>query len=152
VHDSETFHWHYRPGLMLAIRYLRNHHVAVVETSLSELPRLSPSTIRLALKLFPRFLDRADVTFPIIIAGRGWYQIALDGRHRISKAIWNGLGTLPTVRVAWWYSLELLIPGFYEVEWLYLFLRRELRRSGRHPRTGAGGVPGRAGDPGGTLR
>ncbi len=88
---------------MLAIRYLRKHHEAVVETPLSELPRLSRSTIQLALRLFPRFLDRADVTFPIIIAGRGWYQIALDGRHRISKAIWTGIASLPTVRVAWWY-------------------------------------------------
>jgi hypothetical protein len=90
--------------------------------------------IRFAIRLFPRFLDRADVTFPVIIAGRGWYQIALDGRHRISKAIWTGLDRLPTVRIPWGYALELLFPGVYEVEWLFLFLRKELRKAGHHPR------------------
>ena len=97
---------------------------------MAELPRLSMRMIRLALRLSPRFLDRADVTFPVIIAGRGWYQIALDGRHRISKAIWNGVPSLHAVRVPWWYALELLCPGVYEVEWLALFLRKELRKAG----------------------
>jgi hypothetical protein len=129
--DSGSFVWHRRPGLLLAIRYLRSHSVEVVETSLAELPQLSPRTIRLALRLFPRFLDRADLTFPVIIAGRGWSQIALDGRHRISKAIWTSRSSLPAVRVPWRFALELLFPGVYEVEWLVLFLRRELRRSGR---------------------
>jgi len=132
--DSESFVWHRRPGLLLAIRYLRNHHVEVVETPLTELPKLSKRAIRLALRLFPRFLERADLTFPVIIAGRGWYHIALDGRHRISKAIWTGHPSLPAVHVSWWYALELLFPGVYEVEWLVLFLRKELRRSGRKHR------------------
>lgn len=131
---SLSYTWHRRPGLLLAIRYVRSHRVEVVQETLAELPRLSPRMIRLALWLFPRFLDRADLTFPIIVAGQGWYQIALDGRHRISKAIWTGVTHLPTVRVPWWYSLELLFPGVYEVEWLVLFLRKELRRSGRHGR------------------
>jgi hypothetical protein len=126
--------WHRRPGLILAIRYLRTHHVEVVETPLEALPRLSRTMIRLALRLFPKFLDRADMDFPVIIAGRGWYHMALDGRHRISKAIWTGRKSLPAVHVAWWYALELLIPGVYEVEWLALFLRNELRRSGRRPK------------------
>jgi len=130
--DSESFEWHRRPGLLLAIRYLRSHHVQVVETPLSELPKLSKRAIRLALRLFPKFLDRADLTFPVIIAGRGWSQIALDGRHRISKAIWTGHPSLPAVHVSGWYALELLFPGVYEVEWLALFLRKELRRSGRN--------------------
>jgi len=129
--DSESYVWHRRPGLLLAIRYLRTHSVEVVDTPLAELPQLSERTIRLALRLFPKFLDRADLTFPIIIAGRGWSQIALDGRHRISKAIWTGRPSLLTVRVPWWFALELLFPGIYEVEWLALFLRRELRRSGQ---------------------
>lgn len=131
VPDSESFVWHRRPGLLLAIRYLRTHHVEVVETPLTDLPRLSKRMIRFALWVFPKFLDRADLTFPVIIAGRGWYHIALDGRHRISKAIWTGRASLPAVHVAWWYALELLIPGIFEVEWLVLFLRKELRRSGR---------------------
>jgi hypothetical protein len=133
VTDSNSLSFHRRAGLFLATRYLRTHPVPVVESPLTELPRLSPRTIRLALRLFPNFLDRADVTFPVIIAGRGWYQIALDGRHRISKAIWTGLDHLPTVRVPWGFALELLIPGVYEVEWIFLFLRKELRRAGhRH--------------------
>jgi hypothetical protein len=131
VVDSQAFVWHRRPGLLLAIRYLRTHSIEVFNEPLDELPRLSRRTIRLALRLFPKFLDRADLTFPVIIAGRGWYQIALDGRHRISKAIWTGRGSLFAVRVPWWFALELLFPGVYEVEWLVLFLRRELRKSGR---------------------
>lgn len=128
--DSSSFVWHRRAGLMLAIRYLRTHSIPVFEEPLSDLPKLSKRTIRLALRIFPKFLDRADVTFPVIIAGRGWYQIALDGRHRISKAIWTGLPTLHAVRVPWWYALELLCPGIYEVEWLVLFIRKELRLVG----------------------
>jgi hypothetical protein len=107
--------------------------VEVVYESLDQLPKLSPRMIRFALRLFPRFLDRADLEFPIIVAGQGWYQIALDGRHRISKAIWTGCNRLPTVRVPWWYAVELLFPGVFEVEWLALFARRELRRAGRKP-------------------
>lgn len=131
---SPSYEWHRRPGLFLAIRYLRHHPVPVVATSMAELPRLSPRMIRLALRWFPGFLDRADLTFPVIIAGRGWYQIALDGRHRISKAIWTGATHLPTARVPWILALELLIPPIFEVEWLFLFVRRELRKAGRkHP-------------------
>jgi hypothetical protein len=129
--DSEAFVWHRRAGLILAIRYLRTHHVEVFDEPLAELPRLSKRMIRLALRLFPNFLDRADLTFPVIIAGRGWYQIALDGRHRISKATWIGHPSLPAVRVPWRFALELLCPGVYEVELLVLYLRREHRRSGR---------------------
>ncbi len=128
--DTRSFSWHRRPGLLLAIRYVKTHAVEVVPETLEQLPRLSPRMIRLALRLFPKFLDRADLTFPIIVAGQGWYQIALDGRHRISKAIWTGVESLPTVRVPWWYCLELLVPPIFEVEWLVLFVRRELRRAG----------------------
>ena len=131
--DSTTVAWHRRAGLFLAIRYLRTHSIPVVPTPLSELPQLSKRAIRLALRLFPDFLDRADLTFPIIVAGRGWYQIALDGRHRISKAIWTGRGQLSTLRVPFWFAFELLCPGVYEGEWLFLFLRNELRKTGRHP-------------------
>ena len=70
--DSETLVWHYRPGRMLAIRHLRTRHVPVVVVPLDDLLRLSQRAIRLALRLFPRFLARADLTFPVIIAGRGW--------------------------------------------------------------------------------
>ncbi|HXQ48391.1 MAG TPA: hypothetical protein VN842_01235 [Thermoplasmata archaeon] len=129
--DSEAYVWHRRAGLILAIRYLRTHHVEVVDTPMDELPKLSRRMIRLALRMFPRFLDRADLAFPVIIAGRGWYQIALDGRHRISKAIWTDHPSLPTVRVPWRFALEILCPGVYEVELLVLYLRREHRRSGR---------------------
>ncbi len=128
--DSSSYLWHRRPGVFLSIRYLRRHRVAVLETPLTELPQLSRRMIRFALWLYPPFLDRADVRFPIIIAGRGWYQIALDGRHRLSKAIWTGMRNLPTVRVPWWFALELLIPPIFEVEWLVLLVRGELRRSG----------------------
>ena len=128
--DSSDFVWHRRAGLMLAIRFLKTHRVPVFEEPLSDLPRLSKRTIRLALRIFPRFLDRADLNFPVIVAGHGWYQIALDGRHRISKAIWTGVSSLHAVRVPWWFSLELLFPGVYEVEWLVLYLRKELRRPG----------------------
>jgi hypothetical protein len=132
--DSRSVPWHRRAGLFLAVRYLRTHPVPVDSTPLEELPRLSRRAIRLALRLFPDFLDRADVTFPVVVAGRGWYQIALDGRHRISKATWTDLTQLPTVRVPFWYALELLCPGVFEVEWLFLFLRRELRKTThRHP-------------------
>ncbi len=127
---GSPFFWHRRAGVFLAVRYLRRNRVPVVETPLEELPHLSVRAIRLALRLSPRFLDRADLTFPIIVAGRGWYQIALDGRHRLSKAIWTGVTRLPTVRVPFWFALELLVPPIYEVEWLVLFVRRELRRSG----------------------
>jgi hypothetical protein len=133
VVDSLSYTWHRRPGLLLAIRYVRSRPVEVVYESLDQLPKLSPRMIRFALRLFPRFLDRADLEFPIIVAGQGWYQIALDGRHRISKAIWTGCNRLPTVRVPWWYAVELLFPGVFEVEWLALFARRELRRAGRKP-------------------
>jgi hypothetical protein len=134
--DSGAFSWRRRPGLLLATRFVRSHRVEVVEESLSELPQLSRAMIRLAQRLFPRFLDRADLSLPILVAGRGWYQIALDGRHRISKAIWNGVGSLPTVRVPWWYCLELLVPPVFEVEWLIFFLRREIGRAARHVPSG----------------
>jgi hypothetical protein len=116
--------------LFLAVRYLRRHPVRIHPTSIDELPHLSRRMIRFALWISPTFLARADLSFPIIIAGRGWYQIALDGRHRIARAIWSGHPRLLTVRVPWVYALELLSPGVYEVEWLFLFLRRELRRAG----------------------
>lgn len=128
---GSPFVWHRRAGVFLAVRYLRRRPVRVVPTPLEELPQLSRRMIRLALRLSPRFLDRADLSFPIIVAGRGWYQIALDGRHRLSKAIWTGADHLLTVRVPFWFALELLVPPVYEVEWLILFLRRELRRSSR---------------------
>jgi hypothetical protein len=78
--------------------------------------------------LFPRLLDRADLSFPVIVAGKRWYKIALDGRHRISKATWTDLCELPAVRVPIWFALELVIPGVYEVEWLGLFLVHKLRK------------------------
>jgi len=115
----------------LAIRRLNRRSVPIVPEPLTQLPRLSKRVIRLALRLSPGFLDRADVSFPVIIAGRGWYQVALDGRHRICKTIWTGRTELPTVRVPFWYVLELVVPGVYEVEWLFLYLRRELRKPGR---------------------
>ncbi len=141
--DSSAFDWQRRPGVFLAVGYLRRHIVPVRETPLAELPQLSPGAIRLALRLFPRFLDRADLTFPIIIAGRGWSQVALDGRHRLSKAIWTGRTHLPTVRVPWRFALELLLPGPYVVEWLFLALLGELRKVGahHHGRTGPGEDP-----------
>ena len=128
--DSGDVVWHRRPGLFLAVRYLRRHRIPVRPTPLRELPQLSPGMIRFALRLFPRFLDRADLTFPIIVAGHGWFQVALDGRHRLSKAIWTGQTHLYTVRVPWRYALELLVPGPFVAEWVYLFLRDELRRAG----------------------
>lgn len=131
--DSTTVPWHRRAGLFLAVRYLRSHATPVVMTPLEELPHLSKRAIRLALRIFPDFLDRADLTFPIIIAGRGWYQIALDGRHRISKAIWTGRGELPTVRVPFHFAFEILCPGVYEAEWLILFFRDELRKTTHRP-------------------
>ncbi len=132
--DSSGYLWYRRAGVFLAVGHLRRHRVPVVRTPLTELPQLSRSMIRLALRIFPRFLDRADLEFPIIVAGRGWYQIALDGRHRISKAIWTNRLDLPTVRVPWVFALELLIPPIFEVEWLLLFARQELRKAGhRHP-------------------
>ena len=129
--DSSGYQWHRRAGVFLAVRYLRRRPVPIVDTPLRELPELSKRMIAFALRLFPDFLDRADVSFPIIIAGRGWYQVALDGRHRISKAIWTGMDRLPTVRVPWVYALELLTPGVFEVEWLFLFIRGELRKAGQ---------------------
>lgn len=131
--DSREVRWHRRAGLFLAVRYLRRTPVTIVSAPLSDLPQLSRSMIRFALRLFPRFLDRADLEFPIIIAGRGWYQIALDGRHRLSKAIWTGRSTLPVARVPLRYAIELLTPGVFEVEWLVLLLRKELRRAGHVP-------------------
>ena len=128
--DSLEVSWHRRPGLFLAVRYLRRHSVPIVATPLADLPQLSRGMIRFALRLFPKFLDRADLAVPIIVAGRGGHQGALDGRHRISKAIWTGQTHLFTVRVPWRFALELLIPGPYLAEWLFLFLRRELRRAG----------------------
>lgn len=128
--DSTRYRWHYRPGLLFATRFLRSHPVPVRETPLAELPRLSHRVIAFAIRHFPGFLDRADLRFPIIVAGRQWYQIALDGRHRLSKAIWTGRLSLPTVRIPWRFALELLCPGVYEVEWLILAVRGELRRAG----------------------
>jgi hypothetical protein len=133
VIESTRVAWNRRAGVFLAIRYLRRHPVPVTTAPLTELPQLSKRAIRLALWLFPDFLDRADLAFPIIVAGRGWYQVALDGRHRISKAIWTGRSELPTVRVPFWYVFELVFPGIFEVEWLFLFLRRELRKPGEMP-------------------
>ena len=145
--DSTSFAWHHQAGLALAIRHLRRTSVPVFDEPMSELPRLSKRTTRFALRVSPKFLDRADLSFPVIIAGRGWYQIALDGRHRISKAIWTGVPSLHAVRVPWWYALDLLCPGFYEVEWLILFLRKEHRRAGhrRSPRRTVSGVLDRRG-------
>jgi hypothetical protein len=128
---SRLVRFHRRPGLFLATRYLRRHDVPVEQTPLEELPHLSKRMIRFALWVYPAFLDRADLTFPIIVAGRGWYQIALDGRHRISRAIWTGARSLPTVRVPWHYAVELLIPPVFVAEWLALVVRKELRRPGR---------------------
>lgn len=129
--DSGAISWNRRAGVFLAIRYLRRHSVPVVTESLDQLPRLSKRAIRLALRLFPNFLDRADMSFPVIIAGRGWYQVALDGRHRICKAIWTGRPNLPAVRVPFWHVFELVFPGVFEVEWLFLYLRHEHRKPGR---------------------
>jgi len=131
VVDSTTVPWNRRAGVFLAIRYLRSRSVPIVTEPLTQLPHLSRRAIRLALRLFPGFLDRADLSFPIIVAGRGWYQVALDGRHRICKAIWTGRTELPTVRVPFWYVFELVFPGIFEVEWLFLYLRREHRKPGR---------------------
>ena len=128
---SRLVRFHYRPGLFLATRYLRRHEVPVEQTPLEELPHLSRRVIRFALWVYPAFLDRADLSFPIIVAGRGWYQIALDGRHRLSRAIWTGVRSLPTVRVPWRYSVELLLPPVFVAEWVALVLRKELRRPGR---------------------
>ncbi len=133
---STEYRFHLRPGLFLATRYLRRRPIPVFDTSREHLPHLSRRTIAFALRLYPRFLDRADVNFPIVVAGHGWYQVALDGRHRISKAIWTGVPSLPTVRVPWVFALEILVPPVYLGEWLYLFARRELRRSGRAGRDG----------------
>jgi len=130
VTDSTSFDWHARPGEVLVARHLRTHPFPVRSTALTDLPQLSKRVIRFALRLFPRFLDRADLSFPIVVAGKGWYQIALDGRHRISKATWTGRDELLAVRVPLWFALELLIPGVYEVEWLGLFLRQRLRKAG----------------------
>ena len=127
--DSTSIDWHAQPGVVLAARYLRSHHVPVVATPLADLPQLSKRAIRFALRLFPKFLDRVDLSFPIIMAGKGWYKIALDGRHRISKAIWTGGRELPTVRVPIWFVLELLLPGVYEAEWLGLQMVRGLRKA-----------------------
>jgi len=126
--DSTGLDWQPRPGVILATRYLRTHPISVLSTPLADLPRLSKKVIRFALRLFPRFLERADLSFPIIVAGKGWYKITLDGRHRISRATWTDCRELPVVQVPVWFALELLMPGVYEVEWLGLFLGRNLRR------------------------
>ncbi len=131
--DSMGYRWHLRPGLFLTVRFLRSHRVPVETIPLERLPQLSKRMIRWALRVYPGFLDRADPTFPIIIAGKGRVRITLDGRHRISKALWTSLASLPTVHVPLGYALELLIPGIFEIEWLFLFVRGELRRAGRHP-------------------
>jgi hypothetical protein len=128
---SRLVRFHYRPGLFLATRYLREHEVPVEDTPLAEPPHRSKRMIRLALRLYPAFLDHADLSFPLIVAGRGRYQIALDGRHHLSREIWTGTGSLPTVRVPWRYSIELLIPPVFAAEWLFLLARKELRRAGR---------------------
>ena len=119
----------------MAVRHLRSHRVPIVAEPLNRLPRLSKRAIHLALRLFPRFLDRADLSFPVIIAGRGWYQVALDGRHRLCKAAWTGRTRLPAVRVPFWFVFELIIPGIFEVEWLFLYLRHEHRKPGAIPST-----------------
>jgi hypothetical protein len=85
--------------------------------------------------LLPRLLDRVDLSFPVIVAGKGWYKVALDGRHRISKATWTGLSELPAVRVPVWFALELLAPGVYEIEWLGLFLGGKLHKRSNLPST-----------------
>lgn len=126
--DSRSIDWHAQPGAVLAARYLHAHAVPVVTTPLRDLPQLSRRMIGFALRLYPSFLDRVDFTFPIVVAGKRWYQIALDGRHRISKATWTGRPDLPACRVPLWYALELLVPGVYEAEWLGLNLGRGLRR------------------------
>ena len=133
--DSTSLDWHAKPGAILAARYLRTHAIPVLSTPLAELPRLSKKVIRFALRSFPRFLDRVDLSFPIIVAGKGWYKIALDGRHRIAKATWFDGDELPAVRVPVWFALELLTPGVYEVEWLGLFLGRKLRKRDALPST-----------------
>lgn len=125
--DSTSLDWHAQPGVILAARYLRTHPVPVVSSLLPELPRLSKRVIQFALRLCPKLLDRADLSFPIVVAGKGWYKLTLDGRHRISKATRNGDSALPAVHVPLWFALELLTPGVYEVEWLGLFIRRKLR-------------------------
>jgi hypothetical protein len=129
VTESTSIDWHAQPGVMLAHRYLRTHPIPVASTPLARLPRLSKRVIRFALRLNAGFFDRADFSFPIIVAGKGWYKIALDGRHRIAKATWTGRSELPTVRVPLRFAVELLLPGVYEVEWLGLFLGRRLRKS-----------------------
>jgi len=99
VTDSTALHWHSRPGVMLAARYLRAHPVPIVWTPLSDLPQLSKRVIRFALRLFPGFLDKADLSFPIIVAGRDWYKIALDGPkrppHRTRSALVRARAPLP---------------------------------------------------------
>ncbi|HXY46354.1 MAG TPA: hypothetical protein VEK13_00450 [Thermoplasmata archaeon] len=124
--DSTSFDWHARPGVILATRHLRTHAIPVRSTPLAELPRLSKKVIRFGLRLFPGLFDHVDLSFPIIVAGKDWYKITLDGRHRISKATWTGRSELPAVRVPVWFALELLIPGVYEIEWLGLILGRKL--------------------------
>lgn len=131
MHDSWQYTWHRRPGLFMAIRYLRRHPVPVVEAGVDDLPKFSKSMIRFALWVYPKFLDRADLSFPIIVAGNGRFQLTLDGRHRISKATWTNSYPLFTVRVPWYYAIELIFPGVFEVEWLLLFLRSELRKAGK---------------------
>lgn len=132
--DSRAYPWEPRAGVILAVRYVRTRPLHVRTTPLEHLPRLSRRMIRAALFLFPHYLDRADLSFPIIVAGRGWYQITLDGRHRLSKALMIDQEFLPTVRVPWAFALELLIPGVFEVEWAALRLARRFgRRRPVHP-------------------
>ncbi len=134
---SPGYPWRPEPGLLLARRYLERTPVEVVDTPLTELPQLSRRVIALALRIAPSYLDRTDLSVPSIVAGRGPTEIALDGRHRLSKAIWTGRSSLPTVRVPWRYALELIVPGPFEAEWLYLRLRRALRRVSRSRRSSA---------------
>lgn len=135
---STEYCFRLRPGPVLATRYLPRRPIPVFDISREHLPHLSGRRIALALRRYPRFLDRADVNFPIVVAGHRWYQTALDGRHRNSKAIWTDVPSLPTGRVPWVFALEILVPPGYLGEWLCPVSLRELRRSGRAGRRGPG--------------
>jgi hypothetical protein len=129
--DSRAVRWAARPGLLAAKRHLERHPVAVEETPLDVLPRLSRRAIGLALWISPGFLDGANLDVPVILAGNRGFQMVLDGRHRLSKATWEGLPSIRSVRLPLIYAAELLVPGVYEVEWLYLTLRRRARATPR---------------------
>lgn len=122
--DSRAVRWAARPGLLAAKRHLERHPVPVEETPLDALPRLSRRAIGLALRVSPGFLDGVNLEMPVILAGNRWFQMVLDGRHRLSKATWEGLPLIRSVRLPLHYAAELLVPGVYEAEWLYLLLRR----------------------------